>query len=327
MATNYREILRLAKLGYSQRSIAASAGCARSTVQRVLERAESNPHTLEELLALSDKGIQQALFPASSIPSTRKPPDYERVHRELAKNGVTLSLLWNEYCEECYASKELPLMYTQFCLHYREYAQQTKATMHLDHKPGEQMEVDWAGDAAKVTDPETGSQCKNRHPSPICTRFEHHFHALKPHLHRRSFSDTLPENQRHLIALKRYPLWHMQKLCQLSQPAELRSTFFRNRNAVLCQDVLQLSNPLALSLEFFLSCVKPFVMGRKNWLFANTPAGARASAVIYSLMETAKETGLDPYKYLLWALREAPKLFETDREWAKKLTPEHCIQH
>lgn len=33
-----------------------------------------------------------------------------------------------------------------------------KATMHLDHKPGEQMEVDWAGDAAKVTDPETGSQ-------------------------------------------------------------------------------------------------------------------------------------------------------------------------
>ena len=100
--------------------------------------------------------------------------------------------------------------------------------------------------------------CKNRHPSPICTRFEHHFHALKPHLHRRSFSDTLPENQRHLIALKRHPLWHMQKLCQLSQLAELRSTFFRNRNAVLCQDVLQLSNPLALSLEFFLSCVKVF---------------------------------------------------------------------
>ena len=103
-----------------------------------------------------------------------------------------------------------------------------------------------------------GNMCKNRHPSPICTRFEHHFHVLKPHLHRRSFSDTMPGNQRHLIALKRHPLWHMQKLCQLSQPAELRSTFFRNRNAVLCQDVLQLSNPLALSLEFFLSCVKVF---------------------------------------------------------------------
>ena len=62
MATNYREILRLAKLGYSQRSIAASAGCARSTVQRVLERAESNPHTLEELLALSDMLLSTLSF-------------------------------------------------------------------------------------------------------------------------------------------------------------------------------------------------------------------------------------------------------------------------
>ena len=69
--------------------------------------------------------------------------------------------------------------------------------------------------------------------------------------------------------------------------------------------------------------IKPFVMGRKNWLFANTPAGVQSSAVNYSLIETAKETGLDSYRYLLWALKEAPKLFETDREWAKNLTPEH----
>lgn len=114
------------------------------------------------------------------------------------------------------------------------------------------------GENSGTVHPALSRVCKNRHSSPICTRFEHHFHVLKPHLHRRSFSDTLPENQRHLIALKRHPPWHMQKLCQLSQPAELRSTFFRNRNAVLCQDVLQLSNPLALSLEFFLSCVKVF---------------------------------------------------------------------
>ena len=45
--------------------------------------------------------------------------------------------------------------------------------------------------------------------------------------------------------------------------------------------------------------IKPFVMGRKGWLFSNTPAGAQASAVIYSLIETAKENVLDPYRYLL----------------------------
>jgi len=44
--------------------------------------------------------------------------------------------------------------------------------------------------------------------------------------------------------------------------------------------------------------IKPFVIGRKNWLFCNTPKGARTSSVIYSVIETAKENGLNPYEYL-----------------------------
>ena len=67
--------------------------------------------------------------------------------------------------------------------------------------------------------------------------------------------------------------------------------------------------------------MKPFVMGRKNWLFANTQGGAQASSVIYSLIETAKENGLDPYRYLLWVLQNAPQLSETDETWAEKLLP------
>ena len=67
--------------------------------------------------------------------------------------------------------------------------------------------------------------------------------------------------------------------------------------------------------------IKPFVMGRKNWLFANTPGGAQASAVIYSLIETAKENGLDPYQYLLWILQTAPQLSETNKAWAESLLP------
>lgn len=61
--------------------------------------------------------------------------------------------------------------------------------------------------------------------------------------------------------------------------------------------------------------IKPFVMGGKNWLFANTPGGAQASSVIYSLIETAKANGLDPYRYLLWLLQNAPQLSETDEAW------------
>ena len=67
--------------------------------------------------------------------------------------------------------------------------------------------------------------------------------------------------------------------------------------------------------------IKPFVMGRKNCLFVNTTGGARASSVIYSLIETAKENGLDPYRYLLWALRNAPGPSKTYEAWAEKLLP------
>ena len=46
-----------------------------------------------------------------------------------------------------------------------------------------------------------------------------------------------------------------------------------------------------------------------------------SSAVIYSLIETAKENGLDPYRYLLWVLQNAPQLSETDETWPEKLLP------
>ena len=48
---------------------------------------------------------------------------------------------------------------------------------------------------------------------------------------------------------------------------------------------------------------------------------AQASSMIYSLIETAKENGLDPYRYLLWLLQNAPQLSETDEAGAEKLLP------
>ena len=67
--------------------------------------------------------------------------------------------------------------------------------------------------------------------------------------------------------------------------------------------------------------IKPFVISRKNFLFANTPGGAQSSAVIFSLIETAKENGLDPYRYLSWVLNEAPRRAEHDSDWASSLIP------
>ncbi len=68
--------------------------------------------------------------------------------------------------------------------------------------------------------------------------------------------------------------------------------------------------------------MKPFVIGRKNWLFANTPKGAEDSAILYSLVETAKETGIDPYQYFIYALTEAAEHRAADEcEKIAELTP------
>lgn len=68
--------------------------------------------------------------------------------------------------------------------------------------------------------------------------------------------------------------------------------------------------------------IKPFVIGRKNWLFSNTPRGATASATIYSILETAKENGLNPFEYLTWLFEEMPQLANPrDPEALDRLLP------
>ena len=54
--------------------------------------------------------------------------------------------------------------------------------------------------------------------------------------------------------------------------------------------------------------IKPFVIDRKNFLFANTPRGAKASAIMFSIIETAKENGLNPFKYLTYIFTHAPNM-------------------
>jgi transposase len=73
--------------------------------------------------------------------------------------------------------------------------------------------------------------------------------------------------------------------------------------------------------------VKSFVIGRKAWLFSNTPSGAKASSVMYSVIETAKENGLHPYRYLEFLLETLPDVklsaLESLLPWSQTL-PERC---
>lgn len=70
--------------------------------------------------------------------------------------------------------------------------------------------------------------------------------------------------------------------------------------------------------------IRPFTVGRKNWLFANTPKGAKSSAILYSIVETAKENGLDPYRYLVYLYKTAPNCDLDDPKAVEMLLPNNA---
>ncbi|MBO9481994.1 transposase domain-containing protein, partial [Salinisphaera sp. G21_0] len=91
---------------------------------------------------------------------------------------------------------------------------------------------------------------------------------------------------------------------------------------VYCEDGdLNISNAAAEN------AIRPFTLGRKNWLFADTPKGARASAIFYSLIESAKANGLEPFEYLNHILKELPYADTVEKleqllPWAVKASQE-----
>ncbi len=66
------------------------------------------------------------------------------------------------------------------------------------------------------------------------------------------------------------------------------------------------------------NAIRPFCLGRKNWLFSGCPRGAHASATLFSLIETAKANGIEPYRYLRYLFTKLP-LVQTEDEYRSLL--------
>ncbi len=153
---NHKEILRLKSLGLPHVQIAQSCDCGRNTVTRTLQKASSIGLTWTTARGMTAEEVTAKLYPKEVTSTPYRMPDYEHIHQEMQKSGVTLNLLWLEYCEACRIADDLPYQSTQFNKYYAEYVHKTKATMHLNHKPGDTMQVDWAGKTAGLIDTDTG---------------------------------------------------------------------------------------------------------------------------------------------------------------------------
>lgn len=146
-----KEVLRLLSLGMSQRSIAKSARVSPHLVVQMRQFCKERSLSFEEAMNLSDEEIEGRKGKEVKISSAKR-PDCAYIHSELRKKGVTLKLLHDEYVEECLVLGEEYLKYTQFCNVYKAYVEEKKLTMHIERKPGERIEVDWAGGTIPIYD-------------------------------------------------------------------------------------------------------------------------------------------------------------------------------
>jgi transposase len=152
-----REILRLRSLGMSNKQIARSCNCSRTTVIEMLKRADDAGLVWPEAEAMDDRLLKQRIYPGAEESTVKKPdPDFEYMNRELRRSGVNMALLWNEYRLE----NPEGLQYSQYCERYRQWCRKNSVTMHIQHKPGEKLFVDWAGDTMEVVNRLTGEKNK-----------------------------------------------------------------------------------------------------------------------------------------------------------------------
>lgn len=157
------DILRLKfELGNTDRVIARSVGCARSTVGDYVRRARQlGLDSWEKIEPLSEAELDQKFFTGaarqfgSSNParrSSRPLPNWNELHLELRRVGVTLELLWQEYREEFPEG----LGRSQFCEHYSRHKKKLSLVMRQEHKAGEKCFVDYSGNGIPIVNLKTG---------------------------------------------------------------------------------------------------------------------------------------------------------------------------
>ncbi len=156
-----REILRLKhERKLSDRKIALAMGVARSTVGEYLARAAADGLTWAIAETLGDADVEARLFRqlGQNEPTTRAPIDFNWVHIELRRAGVTRQLLWTEY-QEAVASGPTgwrPYQYSQFCDLYEEHRAKLQPSMRQVHRAGEKAFLDYSGKRPRIVDAATG---------------------------------------------------------------------------------------------------------------------------------------------------------------------------
>lgn len=154
-------ILQLHAGGMSQNRIAKTQKISTHSVSDVLHAADELGITWEDVESKTDTQAYAMVFPNKvASQEVYEDPDWEHIHSELAKSGVTLKLLHAEYADECSAKGKPHMGYDRFCKRYRRFTVQKNVVSRVGHKAARIMEVDWSGPTMQLVNPVTGEVMK-----------------------------------------------------------------------------------------------------------------------------------------------------------------------
>ena len=159
---SYRDILRCRANRMSQSQTASACGCARSTVQDVLKRADEAGVSWDDVAGLSEAAAYELV---RGVPRERSSGfaaiDFEKVADEMARDRtMTLTLLWEEYAMLAARDGGKPYGYSRFCELYAAWCDEHDKAATRRYTPGDLGEFDWAGQHMEVTDELTGETSK-----------------------------------------------------------------------------------------------------------------------------------------------------------------------
>lgn len=151
-----REVIRLhTESGLTNRQISRALNVSRPVISQYLISFKMSGLTYESIKLMKDDTLAETLLMGVNRKESEKYrilfSRFEDYAKELKKTGVTLQVLWNEYKN----TNPSGYSYSQFCYHYQVWRNTSSVTMHLDHKAGDKMYVDFTGKKLQIYDTKT----------------------------------------------------------------------------------------------------------------------------------------------------------------------------
>ena len=155
-----KQILQWYTEGVPKLQISLRTGVSRNSVKSYIRQFIAMEKSLEEILCLKESELEQIFLSRPVKEPERRYKEliafFPEIDKALKKKGNTLHKLWKDYLK----TNPDGFKHTQFNEHYRQWSKRTNATMHVDHKAGDKMYVDFAGEKLQITDPDTGEVSK-----------------------------------------------------------------------------------------------------------------------------------------------------------------------